>query len=120
MKELFDLSFTRFVAPSVARIVYIVLVVVVALSYLIAVIAAFRTGLAYGLFVLVIIGPLFAVFYLVLARVGLESLIATIRTAENTAELVRLQGGNYPTPQQGTPPNYPPAPQDLPPAPPQF
>lgn len=120
MKELFDLSFTRFVAPSVARIVYIVQIVVVALSYLIGVIAAFSEGIGLGLFVLVIVGPLLAVFYLVLARVGLESLIATIRTAENTAELVRLQGGNYPTAQQGTPPNYPPAPQDLPPAPPQF
>ncbi|WP_125610781.1 hypothetical protein [Specibacter cremeus] len=30
---------------------------------------------------------------LVLARVCLESLIATIRTADNTRELVRLQGG---------------------------
>lgn len=110
MKALFDLSFTKFVAPSIARIVYILLMVVIGLFYLISVIVAFYSSVGFGLFVMVIVGPLVGLLYLVLARVGLESLIATIRTAENTAELVRLQGGAQPNAQFGPPANYPPVP----------
>lgn len=93
MKALFDFSFTTFVAPSIAKIVYILVMAVIALAYLFAVIAAFSADAVAGLLVLVFVGPLVGILYLVLARVGLESLIATIRTAENTSELVR-RGGN--------------------------
>ena len=48
-----------------------------------------------------------ALLYLVLARASLESLLAAIRTAENTAELVRLAGGHAP----GTDPQFPAGPQ---------
>lgn len=108
MKALFDFSFTSFVAPSIAKIVYLLVMAVIAVSYLLAVVVAFRSSPAFGVVVLLAVGPLFALFYLVLARVGLESLIATIRTAENTGELVRRVGGPVPggvTP----PPSYPPS-----------
>ncbi|MDQ6752431.1 MAG: DUF4282 domain-containing protein [Actinomycetota bacterium] len=49
--------------------------------------------------VLLILGPLVALVYLVLVRIGIESLLASIKTAQNTAELVRLAGGN---PEPGT------------------
>ena len=106
MKALFDFSFTTFVAPSIAKIVYLLVMAVIAVSYLIFVVTAFQASTAFGVVVLLVVGPLFALFYLVLARVGLESLIATIRTAENTGELVRRSGGAAPgiTP----PPSYPP------------
>lgn len=106
MKALFDLSFTSFVAPSIAKIVYLLVMVVIAVSYLLAVVVAFEASTGFGVVVLLIVGPLFALFYLVLARVGLESLIATIRTAENTGELVRRSGGAGPT--TPAPPSYPP------------
>ncbi|MHC6594806.1 DUF4282 domain-containing protein [Arthrobacter sp. C152] len=94
MKNLFDLSFTRFVSPSIARIVYILIMIGLAVTYLFFVIAAFASRQpVMGFLVLLVIGPLFVLIYLALARIGLESLIAGIRTAENTAELVRLQGG---------------------------
>jgi hypothetical protein len=93
MKARFDFSFTNFVAPSIAKIVYLLVMVVIAISYLLFVITAFQASSIFGILVLLVIGPIFALLYLVLARVGLESLIAIIRTAENTSELVR-RGGN--------------------------
>lgn len=123
MKALFDLSFTKFISPGIAKIVYILIMVVIALFYLIVVIASFRANVLLGLLVLVIVGPIVGLLYLVLARVGLESLIATIRTAENTGELVRLSGGGQRNPgygpQGGYPyePQFPTAPQAPPAAP---
>jgi hypothetical protein len=111
LKALFDLSFTKFISPSIAKIVYVLIMVVIGLTYLIAVIASFRVNAVIGLLVLIIVGPIVALLYLVLARVGLESLIAAIRTAENTAELVRLSGGGRPNAGPGAPANYPYAPQ---------
>lgn len=111
MKALFDLSFTKFIAPSIAKIVYLLVMVVVAISYLLFVVVSFQQSSAFGFLVLLIIGPLFGLLYLVLARVGLESLIASIRTAENTSELVRRAGNGGPgNGGAGTtyPPNYPP------------
>lgn len=104
MQNLFDLSFTKFVSPAIAKVVYILIMIGLGLMYIIFVVAAFASRQpVLGFLVLIVIGPLFVLIYLALARIGLESLIAGIRTAENTAELVRLQGGTsaggqgYPT-----------------------
>lgn len=94
MKSLFDLSFNRYIAPTVAKVVYILVMVVIALSYLFFVVASFRINGVLGVVVLLILGPLVALVYLVLVRIGIESLLASIKTAQNTAELVRLAGGN--------------------------
>ncbi|MET3919566.1 DUF4282 domain-containing protein [Arthrobacter sp. UYEF20] len=111
LKNLFDLSFTRFVSPSIAKIVYILIMIALGVMYLGFVIAAFASRNAVlGVLVLLVIGPLFVIIYLALARIGLESLVAGIRTAENTAELVRLQGGSPPSGAQAglqTGPNNP-------------
>jgi uncharacterized membrane protein len=92
MKSLFDLSFTRFVSPSIAKVVYVLVMIGLGIMYLTFVVSAFASGNSVaGLFVLLVIGPLIVLVYLCLIRMGLESLLASIRTAENTAELVRLQ-----------------------------
>ena len=112
MKELFDFNFNSFVTPKIVKIVYILIIIGLGLMYLSFVIAAFASRQAIlGFFVLIIIGPLVVLIYLALARMGLESLIATIRTAENTGQLVRLSGGNAPgdTPSAADP--YPGGPQ---------
>ncbi|MEV8041827.1 DUF4282 domain-containing protein [Arthrobacter sp. NPDC080082] len=97
MKNLFDFSFTRFVAPSIARIVYILIMIALGVMYLFFVISAFASrNPVLGVLVLLVIGPLIVIIYLALARIGLESLVAGIRTAENTAELIRMQGGTPP------------------------
>jgi hypothetical protein len=115
MKPLFDLSFTRFVSPSIAKFVYILFMVLIAIGYLGLVFAAFQFHVGFGLFTLVLFGPLVSLIYLVLARVGLEALIATVRTAENTSDLVRLVG-ELPAPASRPRPQYPY--RNYPPAPP--
>jgi len=96
MKALFDFEFRKFVTPSIIKIVYILIMVMLVIFYIGMVISAFSADTMLGLLVLIIVGPLFVLVYLVLIRAGLESLIASIRTAENTAELVRLAGGTPP------------------------
>ncbi len=89
---IFDVSFSKFVTPSVIKIVYIIFMVVLGLGYLIAVISAFSEDAIAGVVVLVV-GPIVAFLYLLLIRVMLEALLAAIRTAENTTELLRIQSG---------------------------
>ncbi len=108
MKELFDFNFDSFVTPKVVKIVYILITIGLGILYLAIVISAFATRqVAFGFLALVIIGPLVVLIYLALARMGLESLIATIRTAQNTGELVRLAGGNAAGSNQLAPGSYP-------------
>ncbi|MGP9784226.1 DUF4282 domain-containing protein [Arthrobacter sp. MYb211] len=96
MKALFDFGFRKFVTPSIIKIVYILIMIMLVVSYLGFTIAAFNEDAIFGLLVLLVLGPLFVLIYLVFARACLESLIAQIRTAENTSELVRLAGGTPP------------------------
>lgn len=132
MGALFDLSFTKFISPTIAKIVYIVGAVLIVVAYLTFVVSAFNVSAAFGFLVLLILGPIAVLFYLCILRVGLESLMATILTAQNTAELVRLGGGTPPSgpayqagppssgpPPSGPPPSSPPPPNYPPPSAPE-
>ena len=120
MGALFDLSFKKFVAPLVAKVVYILAMIGIVIAYLAWVVIAFQGGAGYGLVVLLIIGPILSLLYLAFIRVSLEALLASIFTAQNTAELVRLQGGTPPSmggfsdapagPPAGPPSGYPTSP----------
>lgn len=103
MKELFDFDFNSFITPKIVKIVYILIMIGLGVVYLAMVITTFaarQAGLA--LLILFVLGPLAVLIYLALARMGLESLIASIRTAQNTGELVRLTtGGGQGGQQQG-------------------
>ncbi|WP_190264790.1 MULTISPECIES: DUF4282 domain-containing protein [Glutamicibacter] len=116
MKSLFDLDFRQFITPSIIKIVYILIMVLLAIGYLGLVITGFMADAMLGFLMLLIVGPLVSLVYLVLVRASLESLLAQIRTAENTTELVRLAGGIPPAdggyrPRPGNPP-VPQQPQD--------
>ncbi len=87
--KLFDLSFSSFVTPSVVKVLYVVSIVLVVIGWLGYSIAAFRLNAFVGLLVLVIVGPLFALFWLILLRVTLELYIAVIRIAEDVRTLTR-------------------------------
>ncbi|SFB05462.1 protein of unknown function [Amycolatopsis marina] len=91
MLSLFDLTFKKFVTPTVAKIVYILAMIFIAVSYIGFTVAAFNVDSALGVLVLLVLGPLGSLLYLCLFRVVLESLLSMILTAQNTAELVRLQ-----------------------------
>lgn len=112
MKELFDFDFNSFITPKIVKIVYILIMVGLGIAYLAMVIATFAARQAsLALLILFVLGPLAVLIYLALARMGLESLIASIRTAQNTGELVRLaNGGSQGGPQQGGPQHGGPSP----------
>jgi len=94
LKALFDLDFRTFVTPTIIKVVYVLIMVLLGIGYIAFVVAAFSSSTGFGIFTLLILGPLFVLIYLIMVRAGLESLIAQIRTAENTSELVRLARGN--------------------------
>lgn len=110
---IFDVSFSKFITPTVVKVVYIILMVLLALGYVVAVISGFTNDAAAG-FLVLILGPIFVILYLLLIRVSLEALVAVVRTAENTTELLRVQGGGGGgpvgqwQPQGGPPPGQPP------------
>jgi Domain of unknown function (DUF4282) len=91
--SLFDLSFSSFIATKIAGAVYGIGIGVTGLVGLCWLIVAFTKGFVVGLFALLIV-PLVVLLNLILMRMGLESLISTIRTAENTTTIVELSQQN--------------------------
>ncbi len=81
--KLFDLSFSEFITPSVVKIVYVLAMVGVGILWLSLSIAAFQSSAALGLFVLLVLGPLYALFLLILIRITFEFYVAVIRIAED-------------------------------------
>jgi uncharacterized membrane protein len=86
-QALLDFSFSRFVATKVVGIIYFLAILLIALMSLVIISTGFSYGFASGLGSL-ILAPIIALIYLLLVRVGLESLIAGIRTAENSAQIL--------------------------------
>jgi hypothetical protein len=87
-KKLFDTKFENFVTRDVARVLYIFMIALLAVSLLIAEVFGFLllTGDGYlelG-FLLILGSPLLALVSLIIIRVGFESSIALVSIAENT------------------------------------
>jgi phage-related protein len=99
-KSLFDLSFDRWVTPRLLKAIYVLVMIVVGLAYLAYVFLAFRASSALGLATLIVIGPLIAVFYLVLWRVLLAVVMAIFKIAEYT----RAVASSLPTTVVSAPP----------------
>lgn len=93
---LFDFSFTRYATPSVVKVLYILLMIVVGLFVLLAIIG-FLAAMAQdaSAIVLVLIGiPLVllgAVAWLAFYRVGLEVAVSIIRTAQSVQSIDERQ-----------------------------
>ncbi|MGH4017348.1 MAG: DUF4282 domain-containing protein [Gammaproteobacteria bacterium] len=79
---LFDFSFSRFVTPSVIRVLYALGFAVIILVYLGFLINAFDFDTALGLVVL-LVGWIIPLFYLTLWRVMLEFFLAVVRMSED-------------------------------------
>jgi hypothetical protein len=69
-------------------VLYVLIIIVDALTTLAYVIVAFRVSSAAGILVLFVIGPIMFILTLVIWRVLLELVIAIFRIKENTEELV--------------------------------
>jgi len=80
---LFDFSFSRFIAPKIAGVLYFLAIAVAALTALVVIIAGFSDGFLTGLGA-IIISPLVFLIYVIFSRVALESLVVAFKTAENT------------------------------------
>lgn len=96
---LFDFSFTRYVTPSVVKVLYILLMIVIGLVVLLAIIG-FLAAMAQdaSAIVLALIGiPLVllgAVAWLAVYRVGLEVAVSIIRTAQSVQSIDERQARN--------------------------
>lgn len=99
---LFDFSFSEFVTTRIIKVLYVILVVLIAIFTLFGVIGAlvamFGDSFLRGLGMLILV-PIVALLYLILARAWTEIIIVMFRIAENTTELVRLKGGQPTSPQ---------------------
>src|SRR5215472_8612004 len=75
---LFDFSFGSFITPMIVKTVYVLAVAVLALFWLVFLIAAFSQSVGAGLGVL-IFGPVFVLIYLAFIRMTLEFFLALVR-----------------------------------------
>jgi hypothetical protein len=90
--SLFDFGFTSFVTTKVVKVLYVLIMVLLALSTLGFVISAFAVKPVLGIFVLLIVGPILFFVYLAVWRIFLEILIIIFRIAEDL-RAIRERGG---------------------------
>jgi hypothetical protein len=79
---LFDFSFNHFVTPSIIRVLYVLGLIGIALTYLSFIIYAFMYSVAQGIITL-LFGLVVAFIYLALWRVTLEFFLAVVRMSED-------------------------------------
>jgi len=99
--EAFDFSFDRYATPAVAKVVYMVTVILCALTYVGSVIVAFaifmldqnlggvynHTGSPFPGFLVLVLGWIPALLIILMARLALEQALATVRTAVDARAL---------------------------------
>jgi hypothetical protein len=90
--SLFDFSFTSMVTPKIIKVLYVLFTLWTALVGLVILVISFRTGgMAGGLFVLIVIEPIFILLMLGVYRVILEAFMVIFRIYEETKK-IREQG----------------------------
>ncbi len=85
--SLWDFSFSHFVAPKVIGIIYAIFLALLMLFLLAFVLTALSQDFLGGLLSL-ILAPLIGITWILLIRIGFEGLVAGIKTAENTTEIL--------------------------------
>ncbi len=93
--KLFDLSFTKFVTPSLVQLIYAVGMGLILLTWLIALIASLTQGFVAFLGMLVI-GSAVAFLYLLMLRVWMELIIILFRLGDTTQQIANALTGNAP------------------------
>lgn len=83
----FDMSFTRFVTPSIVRIVFVLAIVVSGLAAL-GFVATFSAGeFSLAIFPLLLVAALIFFVNVIVSRVALEAVVALFRIADNSSVL---------------------------------
>jgi Domain of unknown function (DUF4282) len=86
--SLFDFSFKSFVTPKIIKVLYVLFTIWTALVALILIIVGFRTGgMAGGLFMLIIVVPIYVLLTLGVYRVVLEAFMVIFRIYEETTKI---------------------------------
>jgi hypothetical protein len=91
-----DFGFKRFVTPRLVRTIYLLSLAAAGIGAFAWLRAGFSESLLRGLFTLVT-APLSFLLYALVARVSLEFVLAVIRIAENTDQLVKRDATKPPT-----------------------
>lgn len=81
--DLFDFSFSKFIAPRIVGLLYILSILASGLGILFAVLGSLSQGIQSGIIAL-IFAPVLFLLYVIFIRVGLEGMVIAFRTAENT------------------------------------
>lgn len=84
--SLFDYSFTSFVTPRIIKVLYVLATIVISLSTLALILAAFKGSSGFGV-VMLVVGPLFFLLSMIYARVFLELVIVFFRINGNVQEI---------------------------------
>jgi hypothetical protein len=90
--KLFDFSFESFITPSIIKVLFILLIVVIGLGALGMIIAGFVQSALVGLLTLIIVVPIGGFLYVLFARVWLEIIVVLFRIEENTAIMAEHAG----------------------------
>jgi hypothetical protein len=86
--SLFDFSFSSFVTPKIIKVLYVLFTVWTALVSLLILIVSFRTGgMVAGIFVLIVIVPIYVLLTLGVYRVILEAFMVVFRIYEETKKI---------------------------------
>jgi len=90
--SLFDISFSSLITTRIIKVLYVLILIAIGLGTLFFIIASLSAGGSNGI-VAIILGPIFALLYVIFARVYMEIIIVLFKIGENTGEMVRLAGG---------------------------
>lgn len=96
LTSLLDLSFTSFVTTKLIKALYVVGIILLGLTYLGIAAATFQDSAGFGMFWLLILGPLMVFFYLLLTRVWLELIMVAFRIYENTRDQLAVVRAAWP------------------------
>jgi hypothetical protein len=89
---LFDFSFTRFITLKFIRVIYIILVAMIGLFGLLLFVLSLATNNgAAGVFVALIVVPLFTLFWIIVVRLTLEGIVVIFRIGENTTRIANAE-----------------------------
>ncbi|MGB3757175.1 MAG: DUF4282 domain-containing protein [Rivularia sp. (in: cyanobacteria)] len=83
ISDLFDFSFSKFLAPKIVGFLYILGVFFSGLGMLAFIFGSLSQGIGSGI-VALIVAPLGFLLYVIFIRISLEGMIIGFRTAENT------------------------------------
>ena len=116
-RALFDFSFSEFVTTKIIKLLYVITIILAALTWLGVLVYMLNWGQAWAVLAGLIGAPIGFVVQVIFTRVGYEILIVVFGIAENTRDMAwALTGGRKapsatPVPPPPPRPQYPPQPQ---------